>query len=237
VDIAAPPAVGSDESPLIRLQAAVSTTENVSYHIKVTTTVKLAKSTQDPSTPPPKDQVSTGAFDPATATGYLRTPFDDGPGYGEERLVNGTLYDGEAGIDGKPQWLVKPGRHTALTGPLAGTTAGGLSASADPTTLLANLGKEGATVTQTGSDTYHFTFDVPKQDLLPDSVYDKFAGDVRVGADKRIASVKYERLLLWNPKPNAHQPNSPADLVVDMEFSDYGTPVAVEAPTDAAPAK
>ena len=211
----------SAQAPLMKLEAAVSATENLSYKIKVTSHVK--------SVPGSQDQVSAGAFAPATDTGYLRTPYDDGPGFDEQRLINGTLYLGSAGIDQVLHWDLQAGKDHSLD--LVGDAASGLSTSADPTTLLQALRKEGARVTQSGSSTYHFAFDVAKQDLLPSSVYDKFSGDVKVGPDNRIASVSYERLLLWH-KAGVNRPDGPpVDDVVTMDFSDYGTSVSVQTPT------
>jgi len=210
------------ESPQIKLMAAVAASESTSYQLELTTRVK--------STPGSPDWVTTGAYDPATNTGYLHTPYDEGPGFSEQRLVKGVRYLGDAGEDRVIHWRTAPGTYTSLD--YVGDTAGSLGASADPAQLRAILRDRGATVTQTGPGRYRFTFEVAKKDLLPQSLSDRFAGDITVGADQRIATVTYERTLQWAGKAG-RKPGPPVDLAVTMAFSHYGMPVVVEAPTGA----
>src|SRR5262249_55816171 len=96
----------SAQTPLLRPESAVTRSGNISYKIKVTEHSK--------STAGAPGEVSTGAFDPATDTGYLRTPYHDGPGFSEQRLINGTRYLGSAGVDQKLHWNLQAGKHTSL---------------------------------------------------------------------------------------------------------------------------
>ena len=214
------------QAPRLTLAAAVSASENISYRIRMSVAVK--------SVPGSAVDVSTGAFDPATATGYLHTPAEDGPGFGEQRLVGGVRFLGDAGADRKISWRRVPGRYTSLD--FTGNSAGGLSASADPAALLETLRNANAVITSSGPDAYHFTFAVATKDLLPSSLYDRFAGDVTVGADHRIAAVTYERKLQWHrspPRPDGRGDGPPVDFIVTMAFSDYGVPVKITAPSPA----
>ncbi|WP_030437513.1 hypothetical protein [Actinoplanes subtropicus] len=208
------------QPPEMALMAAVAASDGVSYELTLTTVVK--------STPGSPDQVTTGAFDPVTRTGFTHTPYDDGPGFSEQRLVKGVRYLGDAGIDRKIVWRKVAGTFDSLD--FAGEAAGRLGASADPAQLRAILRDRGAKVTMTGDRTYHFTFAVAKKDLLPQSLSDRFAGDVTVGADNRIATVTYERTLQWAGKSPGRKPGPPVVMAVTMAFSDYGAPVTVEAP-------
>jgi hypothetical protein len=208
------------QSPELTLMAAVAASDGISYKLKLVTKVK--------STPGSPDQVTTGAFDPATTTGFTHTLYDDGPGFDEQRLFKGVRYLGSAGVDQKIVWRKVAGRFDSLD--FVGDTAGSLGASADPAQLRAILRDQGAKVTKTGDRTYHFTFAVAKKDLLPQSLSDRFTGDVTVGADKRIATVTYERTLQWGGKAPGMKPGPPVVMAVTMAFSDYGAPVTVEAP-------
>jgi hypothetical protein len=203
----------------IELAAAVAASEGTSYKIKVTEHVK--------STPGSHDDVTTGAFDPAARTGYLHTPDEEGPGFEEQRLVKGARYLGSAGVDQRISWRRVPGAYTTLD--YVGGAASSAGASGDPSALLAILRDEGAVVTRTGTHTYHFTVEVAKKDLLPQSLSDRFAGDLTVGAGQRITTVRFERWLQWDGKAG-RKPGPPVDVVVTMAFSDYGVPVTVEAP-------
>lgn len=207
------------QPPEMTLMAAVAASDGISYQLKLTTEVK--------STPGSPDQVTTGAFDPATRTGYTHTPYDDGPGFDEQRLVKGVRYLGSAGIDKKIVWRKVAGNFDSLD--FVGEAASSLGGSADPKGLMAILRDRGATVTKTGDRTYHFTFAVAKKDLLPQSLSDRFAGDVTLGADKRIATVTYARTLQWGGKAG-RKPGPPVVMAVTMAFSGYGAPVDVEAP-------
>src|SRR6185295_8424423 len=79
--------VAGTESSQLRLAAAVSASRGISYRVKNTIIPR--------SQPASPQMVITGAFDPATRTGYLRFASADGTPLSEERLVDGDLYIGD----------------------------------------------------------------------------------------------------------------------------------------------
>jgi hypothetical protein len=81
------PSVAGTESPQLQLAAAVAASRGISYRVKNTIIWR-----SQPGSPP---MVITGAFDPATTTGYLRFASGDGKAWSEERLVDGDLYTGD----------------------------------------------------------------------------------------------------------------------------------------------
>jgi len=202
------PAHAASVSPQMQLAAVLTNSENISYRVKLTTSFKSAGG---------QPWGTHGAFDPATNTGQLYAPYQDGTGYYEERLINGVRYDGATGATFKRE----PGTFTYLN--YEQTLGGMLTATADPQQLFRTL--QNATVTQTSAGTYHFTADIntdPASGLLSD----RLTGDITVNADHRIASVSYERTsqVTKNGKVEtmAYQ--------VLVELSDYGRPVTVQAP-------
>ncbi|MFD0596901.1 hypothetical protein ACFQZ4_35440 [Catellatospora coxensis] len=203
--------------PGTRLVAAITASQSTSYRLKITTS--------STTTPGADVLVSTGAFDPAARTGYLRTPFGgDGPGVGEERLVDGVQYAGESGEDGIMHWIRRPGIHDSLGG--RPTLDGPLGGTADPAELLATLAQAGAVVTQTGPNLLHFEYTA--QELQSYQVSETVTGDVTLDAEGRISGVVYDRNAVWQ-KPGGEP--GPAGTHVVVEFSAYGTPVTVAAPT------
>ncbi|MFC7244355.1 hypothetical protein ACFQO7_17915 [Catellatospora aurea] len=211
-----PPASVAAADPGTRLVAAITASQSTSYQLKITLT--------STTVPEAAAVVSTGAFDPAARTGYLRTPFGEGPGVGEERLVDGVQYAGSAGVDGVWHWTRRPGTHDSLGGrPLLD---GPLGSTADPAELLAALTQAGAVVTQTGPNLLHFEY--AAQQPQPPLVSETVTGDVTLDADGRISGVVYDRNAVWQ-KPGG-QPG-PAGTHVVVEFSAYGTPVTVAEPT------
>jgi hypothetical protein len=98
----APPAAGAD----LRLASALAASESISYRVKVTT--------NSITTPDAPAMTTDGAFDPATDTGWLRTPYTEGPGWSEERLIEGVRYAGDAGIDRVVRWKRYPGKQEGL---------------------------------------------------------------------------------------------------------------------------
>ncbi|GAA5202067.1 hypothetical protein GCM10023322_83220 [Rugosimonospora acidiphila] len=200
---AAPPA----QTPRLSLAAAVASSQNTSYQVKVTQ--NWGQGSVD---------TTDGAFDPTTDTGYLnKTSTGGGVAY-EERLLDGTLFIGSSG---STEWKQEQGRHDRLDydRDLSGT----LSASADPEQLFEMLRQSGAVISQTRTDSYHFQVRTNEN-----SVASSYSGDVTVGADKRIATVTYQ---LKNSATKKGQ-TSTEQSTVTVALSGYGAPVTVDRPTD-----
>lgn len=231
--VAGRPATTTADTPQLRLAAAAAASENISYRVKVTTTNKDKLPPRDELPEPvAKSWVTKGAFDPATATGYLESPSTGlrppmSIGWLQERLVDGVRYvgglDGNRPDSGKIVWAREQGRQTSLNYDVA--LGGGLGASTDPQQLFRMLRQAGAKVTESAGG-YHF--EVTMQDPAEGITADRLVGDVTIGADKRIKTVTYDRAVRWNVKGafTFH-------LHVLVELSDYGLPVKVEAPADA----
>ena len=220
-----------DDTPAVRLAAAVAASDNTSYRVKVTTS-NVADTTE-------------GAFDPATRTGYLTEASPGNPNAYMERLVDGVRYVGCANCDDK--WKQYPGTHDRLA--YAEALNGAASASADPETLFDALTQAGAKITQSDAG---FHFEVKTTDRYGEYPV-TLVGDVKLGADNRIASVTYEETVTVPKTKDREQPaattttgsepttttetSKPTEFVsstnvVTIELSGYGTSVTVERPTD-----
>jgi hypothetical protein len=206
----APPAAGAD----LRLASALAASESISYRVKVTT--------NSITTPDAPAMTTDGAFDPATDTGWLRTPYTEGPGWSEERLIEGVRYAGDAGIDRVVRWKRYPGKQEGLN--YDGWLDGALSGSASPDDLFKALRQAGAAVTETGTGAYHFKVTV--KDLPEGWASDVIEGDIRLDADQRVARVEYERAVEYNVKGRIDS----AKWMITMQLSGYGTAVKVEEP-------
>jgi hypothetical protein len=206
----APPAAGAD----LRLASALAASESISYRVKVTT--------NSITTPDAPAMTTDGAFDPATDTGWLRTPYTEGPGWSEERLIEGVRYAGDAGIDRVVRWKRYPGKQEGLN--YDGWLDGALSGSASPDDLFKALRQAGATVTETDTGAYHFKVTV--KDLPEGWASDVIEGDIRLDADQRVARVEYERAVEYNVKGRIDS----AKWMITMQLSGYGTAVKVEEP-------
>jgi len=192
-----------------QLVAAIISSQSTSYQMKIADNVAPDR---------------TGAFAPATKTGFLRSPYSDGPGFSEERLVDGVLYIGDAGLDGVLHWQRVPGKRDTLRyDESIGDT---LSGTADPDGLFTMLQHEGVTVTRTGERTYHFEVS-PKLDQY--RLSDHYAGDVTLDAQNRVAKVSFERVVDWTKPGGRDLP--PVHITATITYSGYGEPVTVEAPT------
>jgi len=215
-------------SPQVRLAAAVTASGGISYRVKDTVSFR--------SLPGMPTAVMTGAFNPVTTTGYLRTTWTDGS-RSEQRLVGGDLYTADftnpgpsphinpSTAVGKPapspdeqvQWSHDPDKKYANLDYDPKTEM--IPLSADPQQLLDDLTQSGATVRQTGPTTYHFEVAIPPRGGLKEGT---MVGDVTVGSDHRVAKVVYQATLRFASETD----------VVDgtLELSDYGTPVIVQRP-------
>jgi hypothetical protein len=221
-----PSTVANAADPRVELAAAIAASDNVSFRLKSTVTGQKGdgKTQTDPAT-----YITQTAFDPTTATGYLR--LGDSEIY---RLVNGVLYAKNSpcpkpsGPDAAPpdcpatQWLQYPGHYASLNFD-DDKLRGQFSASADSQTLFQALRADNAKVTKTGADTYHFEATGTK-----DGGAVTFTGDVTVGADDRIAKVTYD----WKLK---YAQGGFRTSGVVLEYSGYGDPVTVEAPPNPVP--
>ncbi|GIH07127.1 hypothetical protein Rhe02_51940 [Rhizocola hellebori] len=200
------------------LVAAITASQSTTYQMNIRLKSVLV--------PGSKDTVSTGAFDPGAHTGYLRTPADEGPGFNEERLIQGRLYIGSAGVDRVLHFRRVAGRSETLR--YDWSLGGTLTGSANPDELLAMLREEGATVTRNGNRGFHFEY-TPKK-LPENAVTDRVSGDITLDSANRIASVVYDRFVDWT-KPGVTP--TPVHMHVVMEFSGYGLPVTVQEPDKA----
>ncbi|MFU8854704.1 hypothetical protein ACNAW0_27585 [Micromonospora sp. SL1-18] len=231
--VAEPPtAAASPEPPQLRLAAAAAASGNISYRVKVTTTSKdIAKQGELPE-PDGERWVTKGAFDPATATGYLDSPYNGQmrpaitAGFPHERLVDGVRYIGAPGASpgtkGNIFWSRVEGKQDNLDYDMA--MGGGLGASASPEELFRVLGQAGATVTEKAVGVYRF--EVTLKNVSREILADTFVGEVRIGADNRIARVSYDR----TTRANIHGSKYTYHSGVVIELFDYGMPVRVEVP-------
>jgi hypothetical protein len=192
------------QTPAVRLAAAVAASDDTSYRVKVTWTGQRGIL-----------QVTEGAFDPATRTGYLTSGSPGIEGAYYERLVDGTRFVSSSGS--RDVWKQYPGTHDRLAYDIALDSAA--SSSADPKGLFDLLVAAGAVITQNDTG-FHF-------EVSPDDGH-TLAGDVVLGADKRIATVTYDET--WTIGKNGEPEASTSSMT--LEFSDYGTPVQVERPVN-----
>lgn len=205
------PAASDQLSPALRLAAAITASENISYRIKAT--ISSSKGPGVPSSALSNAPARTyeGAYDPKANTGYLLSP--EGT---QSRLINGTLYL-EANEGSWPKTMQPvPGL------PIPGLPIPGLQLlsdqriTADGRDLLQILKQAKAAVTQNSDGTFHFT--QQRQDP-PITV----EGDVALDAQSRIARLAYDATVVRGP--------ASVHVAIILEFSDYGLPVEVEDPT------
>ncbi|WP_203713544.1 hypothetical protein [Asanoa siamensis] len=201
---AATPATVTDAG--LELVAAVANSQNISFRLTTTATGEAKMAGPEPT------WVTEMAFDPATATGYIRCC----GGGSEYRLVNGVLY-----MSNGAQWLRQPGTHTSLNMD-EDKLRGAFVEAADSQQLFVAL-RSGGKVEKTGADTYRFAATSSK-----DQGTVSFTGDIVVGADMRVAKVTYDWQL------DSKQGEIQRSKVV-LEYSGYGAPVTVEAPPNPVP--
>ena len=157
----------------------------------------------------------TGAYDPATNSGYLRF------GRIEQRLVNGVRYwlpDGEV-----KDWFPKSKSGSPFNewpGEL-----GVFGISVDPQTLLDSMRRHEAKITETGRGVFHFEMTFPRGEISGIDITVATNGDVTVGADGRVAKVAYQ-----TDYKRSDRPQLDLHFATLMEFSGYGAPVMVEKP-------
>ena len=202
-------------APAMQLAAAVTASQSTSYRLTITT-----------GTPADPDAWGTaqGAYDPATATGYLDSVQKDGRGYDHQRLVNGTLYVSRSGTK---RWKQVP-NHAFEYGDALGGASG---VSANPDDLFAAMREQHVTTTRTGDRTYHFV-SIKNQDTSRVVMTSTLTGDVTLDPTGRIAQVSWQQTV--TSKFNTGVEDRSATAVGTVALSDYGMPVRVEKPTDVA---
>jgi hypothetical protein len=190
-------------SPRLELASAITATENISYQVKVTSGSKDNPGNLD---------ITEGAFDPETATGYLNSPYPGGVYY--ERLVDGVRFVGATGAG----WKQYPGKHNRLA--YDRVLNGALGATADPGQLLQVLKSKGS-ITQTAPNTYQFKVTSDEHTAL--------TGEVTVDTSNRVERITYERTTTVTKDGKSATSHDQ----VTLALSAYGTPVKVQRPTDA----
>jgi hypothetical protein len=202
----------------VRLVNAVKASGAISYRVRLTTDYFTFE----------------GAFDPRTATGYVRSAND--AGILTELLIDGTRYIGtEPPAKGpKPtgeheaygRYGRYPGKYDRLSyggegGPVLGAAA------PDPAGLLEALAKVDAVVTDKGDGTLRFEYTQRTKD---GSTFT--SGVVALDGAGRIAKVAIGGT--W--ESTAKGSRQAGKFTTTTELSDYGVAVKVERPTDVVPA-
>lgn len=205
-------------SPAMRLVSAASASENTSYRMRLTNSGRDGLKYE-------------GAFDPRTATGYVRAPQDDS--VTTELLINGTRYMGGERPLGKLPADKGPGETYGRYGQYPGTYdrlslyGGGngvlAAAEPDPAALFAALKRQNATVTENPDGTLHYTYAETNRDGSSST-----AGDVTLDRDGRIATIALT--FTWQSTAKGRLDTGTVNST--LELFDYGTAVTVERPTD-----
>ena len=216
------PAVQTDTASL-RLVNAAAASDNISYRMRLKTGSGKSGLTYE------------GAFDPMTATGYLRSPQDDS--VLTELLINGTRYvGGEPPLGPLPpdkgqgekygRYGQYPGKYDRLS--LYGDSKTVLGAAApDPTALFKALKDANATTTENPDGTLHFAYTTKTGDGSSAT-----SGDVTLNADGRIAKVA----LAGTWQSTAKGRLDKGTFTSTLEIFDYGVAVKVQRPKDVVPA-
>ncbi|MFY1688863.1 hypothetical protein [Plantactinospora sp. WMMB782] len=213
-------AATSTGSPEMRLAAAAMASETTSYEYSMT--CALAARPGATVTDGERSILNssrfrmdvTGAFDPATVTGYLRMRKSN-LDY-EQRLVRGARFTRlqRPGLKpGENNWS-KP--VNGQQGFEFGSSIPNLpSAVADPAGLLKLLRTRGS-VSEPKAGEYHFTISPPHAGNF------EHTGDVLIGADGRVAQVTIY--------PNKFMNYDGITNLCTLKLSNYGTTVTVERP-------
>lgn len=211
--------VVQQQAPALRLAAAAAASDEISYRIRISSGAKGAA----------PGQVSEGAFDPRTHTGYLRT--DNDAGVLTELLIDGTRY---VGTEPRPGVHIT-GTHEAYSryGQYAGKyerfdgQGVAYSVTADPASLFKALRAAGATTSENPDGRLHFRIEQG-----PADEHTTVDGDVTLGPDGRIARVAMTGTWESTRKGRLDQ----GEFFTTLELSDYGLAVTVARPADVVPA-
>jgi hypothetical protein len=211
------PAVQAQPAAM-RLANAAAASDNISYRLRL------------------KDLGGTyeGAFDPKTATGYVRKPQDDS--VMTELLINGTRYEGgEPPLGALPpdkgpgekygRYGQHPGKYDHLSLYAGGDPVLG-AAAPDPAALFKALVKADATTTENPDGTLHFEYATTFTDGSSTT-----SGNVTLNADGRIAKVVVT--VAW--RSTAKKRLDTGTFSRTLELYDYGLKVKVKRPTDVVP--
>jgi hypothetical protein len=212
----------------VRLASAVAASNNISYRMRLTSYARTAGGRWEAV------QTFEGAFDPKTATGYVRSSQDDA--VITELLINGTRYIGaerplrplppdKAGMTHEKygRYGQYPGKHDRLS--LYDDTVLG-AAAPDPTALLKALKNASATIRQR-SGTLHFEYTTQTVDGSITT-----SGDVTLNADGRIDKVT----LTGRWQSTAKGRLQKGTFRSALKLFDYGLKVKVQRPADVVPA-
>jgi hypothetical protein len=213
-------------SPAMELASAITASENISYRIRLKT-----------GTPSGQGGLTyEGAFDPKTATGYVRQPQDDS--VMTELLIDGTRYiGGEPPLGQLPadkgpgetygRYGQYPGKHDRLS--LYGDADTVLGAAEpDPAALFKALKSANATIAENPDGTLHFEYTAQSKDGSSTT-----SGNVTLDADGRIAKVALNGR--WQTTAKGRLDTG--TFTATLELFDYGVEVKVERPTDVVMAK
>lgn len=227
------PSIAQQESPALRLANAATASNSTSYRIRFET--KAWAETDGKRHPEGPPVVWEGAFDPNTATGYAKSPFEWG--VTTELLINGTRYVGtEPRADGK----LPPGEHEqySLYGQYPGThdrlaySAAEMpvlnAAAPDPAGLLKALREANATVTEKPDGILSFSYAT-----TADQGSQTFKGDVTLDGNGRIATMVV--VATW--ETTIKKRLDKGEITMTTRFSDWGLPVTVERPARVQPVK
>jgi hypothetical protein len=209
----------------LRLANAAAASDNLSYRMRLKTGTQSGRGAE----------TYEGAFDPMTATGYLRKPQDDS--VMTELLIDGTRYIGGEPPLGKLPADKGPGETYGRYGQYPGkydrlSLYGGpdtvLGAAApDPSALFKVLENANATTAENPDGTLHFEYATQIKDGSITT-----SGDVTLNADGRIEKVALTSTWRSTAKGRLDKGTFNATL----ELFDYGVEVKVERPTDVVPA-
>ncbi|PZG02835.1 hypothetical protein [Micromonospora deserti] len=205
-------------SPAMELVSAVTASENISYRMRLTYSG-------------PGGLTYEGAFDPKTATGYVRAPQDDS--VMTELLINGIRYvGGEPPLGKLPadkgpgetygRYGQYPGKYDRLS--LHDDGSGVLGAAApDPAALFKALKSANATITENPDGTLHFTYTTEQEKGSSTTI-----GDVTLDRDGRIAEVALT--VRWQTTAKGRLDKG--TITSKLELFDYGVTVTVKRPID-----
>jgi len=214
------------EPASLRLANAATASDNISYRMRLDTGTGSGHG----------GQTYEGAFDPRTATGYVRAPQDDS--VMTELLINGTRYiGGEPPLGPLPpdkgpgetygRYGQYPGRHDRLS--LYGDESDVLGAAApDPAALFRALKEADATTSENPDGSLHFAYATRFTQGSSTT-----SGDVTLNADGRIAEVTLSST--W--QSTAKGRTDTGTITAKLKLFDYGVKVQVERPTDVVPAR
>jgi hypothetical protein len=216
---------GTAQPAALRLAAAVSASDHLSYRVKV------------------KDDTQSfeGAFDPATRSGYLRSPADGGAVL-TELLVDGTRYVGTEPPPGSTPPQTGPGAHEQygrygqypgtfdrLSYGMYGTAADddsirNISATPDPADLFKKLRAVNAKVSENADGSLHFQYST-YQDAHNSSTT---SCQVTLDAAKRVSEAVCSNEFRYNAKGR----DQTGHLTTTTDLFDYGVTVSVKRPAD-----